>query len=865
LKNLIQKDKTAGVQKISDLAESAEKRIDARIYKDFEFSLPRELTDEQNIALAKEFLQDQFCKRGIPVLANFHMDIDPKTRERKPHCHAVLLTRELIEEGLSQHKNRDWNKIELLQEWREQLASYTNFYLALHGHESCVDHRSNEERDIDVEPQPKLSRSIQESEQRLGLNAKDPFTSKHFDKAEEYRQVKLRNIYRIMKNPELVFDIVTKNQVTFMWGDVQKVLARYIDDPQVFQALNAKLLASKELVTLRKIKEDLVYTSQKLLQKELSLIEKAKSLAQKSSFEISSDITQKYIALYDQRSKDNGHSGLSPDQQSGIEHMVSAKTLTAVIGYAGTGKTFAVECARDIWQESGYRVVGLAPTGKAADTLAQSAGISAMTVHNFLRDYKVGRNQFNTKTVLVLDEAGMLDLTRSEGLLSAVDKLAVKLVTMGDGLQNQPVEAGPAFRLVTKESGIAHLKTVIRQKQEWMCEATQAFGRGDPENAIKAYQDRGHIHIVNERLPDIPTLVAKQDWQGLVEAYNRCVRHQKLAGWTFKSDIELSQENKIAGQMILNQWKLMERQAAQAIFSHIQACKGHIREMGTDPYRLLGTVVGEQDPNLGKQAIIALAKKYGVYINIDASPETWKHRCEARQTTINRLVTDWFQDRRTSGHPNKHLMLAFTNKDVFTLNQQARNKLQGDGILDKQEFIHTIIRLDENDFGEEIKTVGRRAFAKGDRIQFMKNDNRFGVKNGMVGTIIQVDKQKLQVKLDTETGQEPKTVSFASKLYPYIDHGYALTVNKSQGMTSLKSYVLATNHFIRNLAYVAFTRHTESLNVYYANVEAWASEVARSQLSKVGEKLSSLDYLNFDKLSTLVKQDNNILEQAYRK
>lgn len=79
LKYLIQKDKNAGVQKLVILAENAEKRMDARIYKDFEFALPRELTDEQNIALAKEFLQDQFCKRDIPVLANFHLDIDPKT------------------------------------------------------------------------------------------------------------------------------------------------------------------------------------------------------------------------------------------------------------------------------------------------------------------------------------------------------------------------------------------------------------------------------------------------------------------------------------------------------------------------------------------------------------------------------------------------------------------------------------------------------------------------------------------------------------------------------------------------------------------------------------------------------------------
>lgn len=52
--------------------------------------------------------------------------------------------------------------------------------------------------------------------------------------------------------------------------------------------------------------------------------------------------------------------------------------------------------------------------------------------------------------------------------------------------------------------------------------------------------------------------------------------------------------------------------------------------------------------------------------------------------------------------------------------------------------------------------MGRRAFAKGERINLMKNDNRFGVKNGMFWTTIHVDKQKLQVRLDAEKGRRQK-------------------------------------------------------------------------------------------------------------
>jgi Ti-type conjugative transfer relaxase TraA len=804
LKTLIHSDRRAGVQKLSDMAEIAEKRIDAQVYKDFEFTLPRELTEEQNIALAKEFIHDQFCQRGIAVVANFHFDISRKTGAKNPHCHAVLLTRELTEDGLATSKNREWNNKSLLQNWREQLAAYTNFHLALHGHEARVDHRSYEERGIDIEPQPKYSRGLQESEERTGINPHDPYTPKTSDKAEEFRQVKLRNIYRIMKAPELVFEIATKNQVTFMWGDVQKVLARYIDDAEVFQALETKLQNSKELVTLHEAKDGHIYTTQKLLQKELSLITKAESLSQKTDFSIDQQIIHKHVEKFDQRSKDLGHAGLSPDQRQAIQHMVSAPNLVSVVGYAGTGKTFAVECARDIWQENGYQVIGLAPTGKAADNLAQSAGIKAMTVHKFLRGYEQGRNQFNKNTILVLDEAGIVDLTRFEELLSAVDKLGVKLATLGDGRQLQSVEAGTAFRLISKQA--SHLETVIRQKIDWMSEATQQFGRGQTETAIQQYQERGHIQIVHEQLPNIDTLINKQDWRGVVEAWQRSIRHQKLSNWTFKSGISLTPEEKVTGQRVLNEWQEIESKAKQAVVDHYQQCQP--------------------------------------YFGMDGN---------ARQTTINRLIADWHQDQ--------HIMLAFTNKDVLTINQQARQLLKQDGALDKQEFIHKICRLDENDFGEVTKTHGTRAFAKGDRIQFMKNDNRLGVKNGMLGTVTNVDKQKLAVQLDGDQ----KTVSFATNLYPYVDHAYAITVNKAQGMTAKKAYVLATNHFTRNLSYVALTRHKEDLKVYYSNAEAWSDSVATKQLAKTGEKLSSLDYLDANQLSILVKQDNKILEQAYQK
>lgn len=165
-KQLIKEDRRTGVQALSEKAEAAEKRIDARVWREFEFSLHRELTHEQNISLAKEFVEDQICSRGMAALLNFHFDKDKETGEEKLHCHVLVTTRRLSENGFHVKKENDWNKKSLIFELREQWAAYSNFHLKLHGHDVRIDHRSYQERGIEIEPQPKRGAGVLEIEEK---------------------------------------------------------------------------------------------------------------------------------------------------------------------------------------------------------------------------------------------------------------------------------------------------------------------------------------------------------------------------------------------------------------------------------------------------------------------------------------------------------------------------------------------------------------------------------------------------------------------------------------------------------------------------------------------------------------------------
>ena len=94
--------------------EAGEKRKDAQLAREVEFSIPREMNEKQGVALARDFVKEQFVKRGMVADLNVHWD-KAKDGSPKPHAHVMLSMRDVGPDGFGQ-KNRDWNGTELLKE-----------------------------------------------------------------------------------------------------------------------------------------------------------------------------------------------------------------------------------------------------------------------------------------------------------------------------------------------------------------------------------------------------------------------------------------------------------------------------------------------------------------------------------------------------------------------------------------------------------------------------------------------------------------------------------------------------------------------------------------------------------------------------
>ncbi len=361
IQELIKADRQEGVQALTQKVEAAEYRINSQVWREIEVALHHELTNEQNIALAREFVEDQLCGRGMTALLNFHFDVDKKTKEVKPHCHILLTMRTLEEEGFSSKKERSWNTKAFIQELREQWANYSNFHLKLHGHEVQIDHRSNQERGIEMEPQPKRGRNVLEFERKTTEKGMKNATvgsvgTIELDKAppvteimQAFHEAQLRNLYRIIRNPDVILDIVTKHHSTFMWADVQKKLHQYVDNPLLFDRLESKLKRSNELVLLRMENDDkAIYTTRSMLKAERSLIEQAEKLGSAKTHGVQDVHIEHAIAKANEELKKHG--GLSQDQIKAIHHLVEEGQIKCVVGIAGAGKTTAIGVCHDIWR-----------------------------------------------------------------------------------------------------------------------------------------------------------------------------------------------------------------------------------------------------------------------------------------------------------------------------------------------------------------------------------------------------------------------------------------------------------------------------------------------------------------------------------
>jgi len=210
---------------------------------------------------------------------------------------------------------------------------------------------------------------------------------------------------------------------------------------------------------------------------------------------------------------------------------------------------------------------------------------------------------------------------------------------------------------------------------------------------------------------------------------------------------------------------------------------------------------------------------------------------DTREAACAALVGAWDAERRQSPEQSR-VILAYTRADVAELNRLARERLRAAGELGVEHQAAT--------------ERGERAFAARDRVMFLRNERGLGagpdgrgvaVKNGTLGTVLAVDggAERLTVRLDG-AGSDGPVVTFSVRDYGHVEHGYAATVHKAQGVTVDRAHVLASRFMDRHAAYVALTRHREGVSLHYGRDEFRDGAALARALGRERLKDTSLDY-----------------------
>lgn len=280
-----------------------------------------------------------------------------------------------------------------------------------------------------------------------------------------------------------VLEEVTRHQPTFTRRDIERALADDVENKHAQRAMADEILRRADIVKLE-AKDDkrARYTTQTVLEGERHVLAAADALSMNASFAVRESVI-------DQKAM-----GLSDEKARALAHICGHNGIAILHGQAGTGKSTVLAVGRECYEASGYRVVGLAHQNQVVEDLRAKGFGYACTIDRELWLLQNGRTFWTPRTVLMVDEAAMVDTRRLGMVLAHAQAAGAKVVLAGDGQQLSSIERGGLFEVLKERCGSILMKEVIRQNVADEREASKLMAEGKFAPALQIYEAKKAIH-----------------------------------------------------------------------------------------------------------------------------------------------------------------------------------------------------------------------------------------------------------------------------------------------------------------------------------------------------------------------------------
>jgi Ti-type conjugative transfer relaxase TraA len=474
-------------------AEAAERRRDAQVAREIVVALPANagVSTEDRIEMVRSFAEQHFVSQGLAVQLDVHAPhvAEEESEQANWHAHLLITTRRLEADGFAAKKARDLDPqvrragsravVADGLAWGELWREHQDRYFREHGVEVRVDPTATH------------------AQEHIGPVRMRRVGAAIVERAEVIRQANEAAAH----DPEQVLNTLTRNNATFSERDLDRFLAKHIEAADVRAAVKAKVFEHQGLLVLydRESGETAErFTTRQVREEERDAMAAAGGLSRQKSGAVSERSAR---VAAEQRT-------LRPDQAAAFSHAIGAGHLKLIEGRAGTGKSYTLAAVRDAHERDGKRVVGLAPTNAVAQDLGADGFREARTVHAALFALKNGRSSWDRDTVVIVDEAAMLDTRVTGELLGAARQAGAKVILAGDDRQLASIERGGLFAELRQRHGAAEITEVTRQKVDWQRQAARDLAEGRFGEAVAAFDTAGAITWTQDQEDARKALVA---------------------------------------------------------------------------------------------------------------------------------------------------------------------------------------------------------------------------------------------------------------------------------------------------------------------------------------------------------------------
>ena len=419
--------------------------------------------------------------------------------------------------------------------------------------------------------------------------------------------------------------------------------------------------------------------------------------------------------------------------------LASNDRYVAVQGLAGTGKTTMLKSLREMAQEQGYTVRGMAPTGAASKVLARETGIATDTVSMFqIKEQELQKEIAAAKEnatdfarapeIWIVDESSFLSQRQKARLDHMAEKAGAKLVYLGDILQLQGVEAGKPFELAQKH-GIetAYMTEINRQKTEDLKKAVDIITGRDQ---LKTGGRLTKLELVNNA-----RAFAYLDKAGMVN--------------------EIKNETQLIEKVVNDVLSLGKTERERTI---VITPYNEDRRAINDGVRTGLKAQGELSP-IETQHEILVSKGW-----------TRAMLKEAQYYKKGDVVRFGRNYRQIDAQKGEYMRVTSINAEAGIVMLQKEN---GDSIAWQPKKHNTI----------EVYEGESRGLSQGDLIRMTRNEEQF--KNGEIARVKEISGN--QATLEVRQGNETAVHQVDLSRSRHWDHAYASTVHASQGSTQYRA------------------------------------------------------------------------------